>query len=361
MKYTTAALIAGVLCASVLTGCGSKKNAAQETQTAETSMVNTSYEENKPLYTVKGEEIQPDDERLSLFYELGFGMLVPESWDNMLNLNFVMTSDSAYCISYIPSSIMPDLMNMTQEEMEQYDFESLYAKQIYAAKIMYVAEGTSEDEVKKQNSEYQTIEKLGTLNGNTYYMAYNSSISEKDYPGMEKSDIEEYASFASAFETIKDNIVIFPIEEAESGTVSNESLQSFQAVDMQGNPVDASIFAGYDLTVVNIWSTWCGPCVEEMPDLAKLQKDLPENVNLITICTDGDQSKEAAEAVLKESGAEFVTVCGEENLRNGMLKDIYAYPTTIFVDKDGATVGDPFVGGAKYDAYMNEINERLNK
>ena len=361
MKYTTAALIAGVLCASALTGCGSKKtDAVQETQATETSTVNTVYDESKPMHTIKGEEIQPGNERFAAIPDLGFGMLVPESWDNMLNLNFVAL-EQAYCVMYIPPSAMPDLENMTEEEANAFDFESLYKNQIHALKILYVAEGTSEDEVKAQNSEYENLEKLGTLNGNTYYIAYKSSLKEGDFPNLQKEDIEAYAAFAATFEDLKGNIAIFPIAEYEEGTISNESLQNLQATDMDGNPVDGSIFSNYDLTAVNIWATWCGPCVGEMPDLAKVYKDLPENANLITICVDGDESKEAAEAVLKESSAEFVTLCGDENLRNGLLKDIYAYPTTFFVNRNGETVGDSFVGGGKYDDYMQEINSRLGQ
>ena len=361
VKYTTAALIAGVLCACVLTGCGSKKIAAvQETQATETSTVNTVYDESKPMRTVKGEEIQPGNDRFAVIPDLGFGMLVPESWDNMINLNFVAV-EQAYCVMYIPPSVMPDLENMTEEEINAVDFEAVYAKQINALKILYVAEGTSEDKVKSQTGEYDKLEKLGTLNGNTYYIAYKSGIKEGDLPDLKKEDIEAYAAFAASFEELKGNIAIFPIDEYEEGKISNEGLQNLQATDMNGNPVDGSIFSNYDLTAVNVWATWCGPCVEEMPDLAKVYKDLPENANLITICMDGDESKEAAEAVLKESSAEFVTLCGDENLRTGLLKDIYAYPTTFFVNRNGETVGDSFVGGGKYDDYMKEINNRLGK
>ena len=45
---------------------------------------------------------------------------------------------------------------------------------------------------------------------------------------------------------------------------------SFSSVDMAGNAVTSDIFAKNKLTMVNIWGTFCPPCIREMPDLAKL-------------------------------------------------------------------------------------------
>ena len=46
--------------------------------------------------------------------------------------------------------------------------------------------------------------------------------------------------------------------------------ENFTAQDLDGNPVDESIFQGYDVTMINLWGTFCGPCLQEMPDLGEL-------------------------------------------------------------------------------------------
>ena len=133
---------------------------------------------------------------------------------------------------------------------------------------------------------------------------------------------------------------------AASAACAEESgLTSFSTYDMEAQPVDESIFSGYDLTMVNIWATWCGYCVQEMPELAKLKDMLPENVNLITICDDATIETELAYTILQESGAtNFQTLMGTQEIYDQFLYQVYAFPTTFFLDSQGNPVGQPIVG-----------------
>ena len=122
-------------------------------------------------------------------------------------------------------------------------------------------------------------------------------------------------------------------------------LTSFSTYDMQMQPVTEEIFSGYDLTMVNIWATWCGYCVQEMPELAKLKDMLPENVNLITICDDATTETELAYNILQQSGAtNFQTLMGTQEIYDQFLYQVYAFPTTYFLDSQGNPVGEPIVG-----------------
>ena len=133
---------------------------------------------------------------------------------------------------------------------------------------------------------------------------------------------------------------------AASAACAEESgLTSFSTYDMEAQPVDESIFSGYDLTMVNIWATWCGYCVQEMPELAKLKDMLPENVNLITICDDATTETELAYNILQQTGAtNFQTLMGTQEIYDQFLYQVYAFPTTYFLDSEGNPVGEPSVG-----------------
>lgn len=133
---------------------------------------------------------------------------------------------------------------------------------------------------------------------------------------------------------------------AASAACAEESgLTSFSTYDMEAQPVDESIFSGYDLTMVNIWATWCGYCVQEMPELAKLKDMLPENVNLITICDDATTETELAYNILQQTGAtNFQTLMGTQEIYDQFLYQVYAFPTTYFLDSAGMPVGEPIVG-----------------
>ena len=141
-------------------------------------------------------------------------------------------------------------------------------------------------------------------------------------------------------------------------------LTSFSTYDMQMQPVTEEIFAPYDLTMVNIWATWCGYCVQEMPELAKLKDMLPENVNLITICDDASTETELAYTILQKTGAtNFQTLMGTQEIYDQFLYQVYAFPTTYFLDSEGNPVGEPIVGVPDLEdaagAYYGVIQEVL--
>ena len=154
-------------------------------------------------------------------------------------------------------------------------------------------------------------------------------------------------------------LVAAPVACAETS-----GLTSFNTYDMEAQPVDESIFSGYDLTMVNIWATWCGYCVQEMPELAKLKDMLPENVNLITICDDATIETELAYTILQESGAtNFQTLMGTQEIYDQFLYQVYAFPTTYFLDSEGNPVGEPIVGVPSLEdtanTYYGVIQEAL--
>lgn len=151
---------------------------------------------------------------------------------------------------------------------------------------------------------------------------------------------------------------------APAALAETSGLTSFSTYDMEAQPVDESIFSGYDLTMVNIWATWCGYCVQEMPELAKLKDMLPENVNLITICDDATTETELAYNILQRTGAtNFQTLMGTQEIYDQFLYQVYAFPTTYFLDSQGNPVGEPIVGVPDLEdaagAYYGVIQEVL--
>lgn len=104
--------------------------------------------------------------------------------------------------------------------------------------------------------------------------------------------------------------------------------------DMKGNAVTADVFKDYDVTMVNIFTTWCGYCINEMPDLNKLYSQLPENANLIGICADAYEKPDDLEAIMDYFDLKFPVL----KMTDNQVKQIYGvlgYPTTLFVGKDG--------------------------
>ena len=121
-------------------------------------------------------------------------------------------------------------------------------------------------------------------------------------------------------------------------------LTSFYTIDTEGTPVTQDIFADYDLTLVNVWATWCGYCINELPNFTILNEKLPENANVITICTDAHTETELALEILAASNVNFQTLILTQDMVDQLVGTVSAFPTTFFVDSEGYVVTDPIVG-----------------
>lgn len=146
-------------------------------------------------------------------------------------------------------------------------------------------------------------------------------------------------------------------------------LSDFAATDLDGNAVDASLFAGYDLTMINVWGTNCGPCIQEMPDLAALHEAYADKgvqvVGLVSdaLGMDGSVSESQvadARAIVEETGAAYPHIVPSEDLIF-LLQQIFAVPTTFFVDETGAQVGQTYLGAKSEDEWAAIVDELLGE
>lgn len=151
-------------------------------------------------------------------------------------------------------------------------------------------------------------------------------------------------------------------EQKQIELFKNVDLTGFKAKDLNGEEVTSDIFSKSKLTMVNIWSTDCSPCIEEMPDIAKLYNNLPKGSNIISICTDSADDKDcldSAKKIMKKSDAKFKTLIPDQVLKENLIKDVYVFPTTIFIDSNGKVVGTPHFDEQTEQAYRKSIEDRL--
>lgn len=156
-----------------------------------------------------------------------------------------------------------------------------------------------------------------------------------------------------------------PAEKAKSaGVVKGSAFPAFETVDLDGNPVTNEIFSGKDLTMVNIWGTFCGPCLSEMPELERLSQEFPENVQIIGLVLDvgtimNTKQIDSTKQVLMEAGVTFPNLVTKAPDFSDFVSQLVGVPTTVFVDRDGNIVGKPIIG-AKVKAYEKFVEDYLN-
>ena len=136
---------------------------------------------------------------------------------------------------------------------------------------------------------------------------------------------------------------------AEQGSM--QKFPAFEGKDLGGNTVKSDeLFSGNAVTVVNFWFTTCNPCVGELSELDALNKELAEKggalIGVNTFTLDGDEAAiSEAKDVLAKKGATYQNVYFDLDGEVGKFTtNIFAYPTTYVVDRNGNIVGDPIVG-----------------
>ena len=138
-------------------------------------------------------------------------------------------------------------------------------------------------------------------------------------------------------------------------------LNSFTATTLDGNGFSEQDLADADLTMINIWSTTCGPCVREMPELAELAQILPDNIKLITFCFDAAANPGSVQEILNDAGFEGVTLVESDGDLESLLQKIQYVPTTVFVDCRGNQIGEAIIGAPNnaVEYYKQAINDAL--
>ena len=132
---------------------------------------------------------------------------------------------------------------------------------------------------------------------------------------------------------------------------SMQKFPAFEGKDLDGNTVKSDeLFSGNAVTVVSFWFTTCNPCVGELAELDALNKELAEKggslIGVNTFTLDGDEAAiSEAKDVLAKKGATYQNVYFDSDGEAGKFTaNIFAYPTTYVIDRNGNIVGEPIVG-----------------
>lgn len=156
-------------------------------------------------------------------------------------------------------------------------------------------------------------------------------------------------------------------EAAQTDTQEAASAEIvFEAKDMDGNTVSESVFSESRLTMVNVWATYCNPCLSEMPELGELAGEYDqETFQIIGVISDVQENAEAAQTdyaaeLIAATKADYTHLLLNESLFYALLSDVDAVPTTFFVDENG-TVVDTVIGAMKKTAWKEKIDALLEE
>ena len=147
-------------------------------------------------------------------------------------------------------------------------------------------------------------------------------------------------------------------------SLSGKQLQ-FETVDIDGNPVSSeALFAQHEITMLNLWATWCSPCVGELSELNEVNEKLGQMDGAVVGLLNDDKSPEnieTAKRFLSENNVQYLNILAPNNMNDVIRQS--SFPMTVFVNREGVIVGRTLLGtvGDKYivDYYMDAANNAL--
>lgn len=203
--------------------------------------------------------------------------------------------------------------------------------------------------------------------------AAKEQFTDKEYTWLKESatEISNIENNLTALEETYPEIV----DDAMNGNMmaapddgSMQKFPAFEGKDLDGNMVKSDeLFSGNAVTVVNFWFTTCNPCVGELAELDALNKELAGKggalIGVNTFTLDGDEAAiSEAKDVLAKKGATYQNVYFDSDGEAGkFVTNIFAYPTTYVVDRNGNIVGDPIVGAITEEKQAETLQKLIDQ
>lgn len=157
-------------------------------------------------------------------------------------------------------------------------------------------------------------------------------------------------------------------QTATSSTSENKAIQAFDftAMDKDGKTVKLSDFKGKKV-YINMWASWCGPCMREIPELEKTYQKLKNNKDIVFLSMTSPNDSEFKNQSPQDKGKDVILNKSKElgvtypvlfdvNDRFIINYAIRSFPTHIFINSDG-TIGNRIAGGVTEELLTKEIEK----
>ncbi len=346
----------------------------------------------------------PEDSQLSEdgsvieFPEAGVAFTLPESFKDTKGFlpsggGEISAGDGVYCMYYDYVALTEDdynnlLVAYKGDSDNAAKYEDFFNPRVLGLFSVYAADKNRSaeeigDYLKKLYEENGTplsdenplegAELIGTAGEyNFYFLDATKPDTEIDENNADFKDTYDLSGFneeyAALVEDVKNNCAdLMKFSEPTSTGVSAEpgAGVSFESVDLDGNPVSSKdLFSQNKITMVNLWGSFCSPCIAEMPELEKLYAEFQkEGCGIVGVLADVQSMDdtdiiEDGKQIVADTGVTYPNVVAWDTLQDQL--PFNAYPTTYFVDSQGKVIGSPIVG-ADVDSYSTRLHEALQE
>lgn len=373
------ALLLAVTLTMTAVGCQRRGNTkgSEAGQTIDPSMAGMSTDAKGQNETFKPADYGIDAKDEYVYEFLGLKFKLPENIKTEIKNKNLNMSDDQSPIDKELRYAMLTFSKMTEEQKNAEvnkmgdEFEKWQEELERIATIGMFEKGMSEEEISKI-TKCDSHKKIGESTDGKY--EYYLSVKEgsefaKEFKNTEIEVIEKKERPENGF-VLQEKSDLEGTVPFSGGSV--EEISNVVTKDINGKEFSKKDYENYDLTMVNVFATWCTACIKEIPDLVELQKEMKDKgVNVVGIVTDtvddGGENQDAiakAKTIQEKTKANYPFLMPDKTNFNGRLNGIQALPETFFIDKNGKIVGETYSGSHDLKAWKEIVEkelENLNK
>ena len=314
-------------------------------------------------------EASADDDGAYAFQRSGITLNVPPEFANTHGVivpygDFDLTEGAGiYATSLLYFALDQEAFDTYTENTEptQEEFDRFWNSRAFLFMILSSVDGLSIDEINAYADgelDPASARLICSVEGCTHYLY---DVGESLPEGTDAVFLEEF----EALKGLTDEVLAGsefgkPMEPDPVAGMAGSRIR-FETTDTEGNPVSSEeLFGAHEITMVNIWTSWCGFCIDEMEELEAINKRLAEkDCAVVGLLADGSEEEALASGreTLREKGVTYTNILPPDDLEE--LFSIEAYPTTYFVDREGVIIGAPIIG-ARIDQYEPMIEALLS-
>lgn len=372
-KKISAVLLSTVLGMSLLAG-GSFAEASGKSEGAGAAEV-TAEEKTLQEETMETQAESDDSNEFDL-PTLGLTVAIPEALMESMNqgqvimfTNEIPVEDfSALEYGYLSWKTAGEILDV--EEINMDEMQSVGVLGVYRAELAdSLDELTGCDEHQEVGQSADGVYR--------YYLSVNTSADEELVKAVREvkaiiTEMADYEAYYGGMGVGMDGGAAAGMDDGAaadqpSGSTAG-SVGEFLTQDVNGDTVTQDIFKDYKLTMVNIFTTWCSPCVAEMPDLEQLYQQMKDrNVGVVGVVLDVlnekgeivEEDLERAQLLVQKTGVTYPVILPDSTYFNGRLTSIEAFPESFFVDQDGNIVGETYSGSGSLEDWLETVEKEL--
>ena len=302
---------------------------------------------------------------------MGITITVPESFEEIPGIvepypnGNISRNPDAFAMSMLYLGVdneeLERLQNLGEGQLTEEDAMKIMLSQGTIGYVLAVEGDLAEvaDQLGIDPAYLSVAVEVGEANGFFFY--FIPETDEDFLAGLEPKFADSFAEKQNAILEFLQNAVFTAPEDPDMLYVG-QSFQ-FETTDVFGENVSSEeLFAQNKITMVNYWGTWCGPCVNELGELAEINTELQKyGCGVVGILNDGDTEEgvETAKELMEENGTNYPVLIPTDEMSD-ILDGVSGYPTTFFVDQNGTIVVPPIVGAA-VDKYIPMVLNALDQ